>query len=56
MTKATVRTALVVMLEVDPLDASEMLAADDQQVVKTFAAYGPDPPLGVGVRVGRLHR
>jgi hypothetical protein len=44
------------MLDVHSQDASKMLAADDEQLVKTLSAHGTDPPLGVGVRVGRLHR
>ena len=44
------------MLDIDPQDASEMLAADDQQVVKTLSADGPDPPFGDRVGVGRLYR
>jgi hypothetical protein len=44
------------MLDVASQDADKLLAADDEQLVKTLPADGADPPLGVGVRVGRVHR
>ncbi len=56
VTKAAVRTALVVMLDVALQDASEVLAADDQQLIKALPADGTDPALGDRVGVGRLHR
>jgi hypothetical protein len=56
VTKAPVRTALVVMLDVASQDASEVLAANDQQVVEALPAGRPNPTLSDGIGVGRLHR
>ena len=41
---------------VDPRDLLQVASSDDQQPVQALGADGADPPLGVGVRVGRLHR
>src|SRR5215213_8440309 len=45
---------LVVMVDVDAEDVLELAAAEDQQPVEAFAAYGADPALHVRVRVRRL--
>jgi hypothetical protein len=46
----------VVVLEVDPQHLLEVAAADNQQPDQALGADRPDPALGVGVGVGRLHR
>jgi hypothetical protein len=46
----------VVVLDVDSEDLLEVAAPEDQQPVQTLGADGADPPLGVGVGVGCLHR
>jgi hypothetical protein len=56
VTKAAVRTALVVMLNVASQDANELVATDDQQLVQALPAHRADPALGDRVGVGRLHR
>jgi hypothetical protein len=33
-----------------------MASAEDQEMVEAVGAYGPYPPLRVGVRIGRPHR
>jgi hypothetical protein len=50
-----VRAVLVVMLDVAPQDANELLAADDQQLVEALPADRADPAFGVCVRAWRLH-
>ena len=35
---------------------NQVLAADDQELVEALAADRPDPALGDGVGIGRLHR
>jgi hypothetical protein len=55
MTKAAVRAASVVVLDVAPQNANKLLAADDQQLVQALLADRADPPLGRGVGIGRLH-
>ena len=45
---------LVVMVDVDAEVVLELAAAEDQQPVEGFAAYGADPALHVRVRVRRL--
>jgi len=50
-----VPAALVVMLDVDAEDLVQVPSPDDQQPVQALSADGPNPALGVGVRVGRLH-
>ena len=56
VTEAAVRTAPVVVLDVDAENADQLLAADDQQLVQTLSADRPDPALGNGVGVGRTNR
>jgi hypothetical protein len=51
-----VRTMGVVMGGVDPQDLLQVAASDDQQPVQALGTDGADPPLGVGVGVGCLHR
>jgi hypothetical protein len=55
VTKAAVRTALVVMLNVASQDATELVATDDQQLVQALPADRPHPTFGDGVGVGRLN-
>jgi hypothetical protein len=50
-----VRTMGVVVGGIDPEDLLEMAAPDDQQPVQALSADRANPPLRVGVRVGRLH-
>jgi hypothetical protein len=54
--KRSVRTMLVVVLDVPPEDVLQVATADDQQPVQALGADGADPTLGVGVGVGRLDR
>jgi hypothetical protein len=56
MTKAAVRTVLVVMLDIGPQDADKLPAADDQQLVQAFSPDRADPPFGDRVGVGCLLR
>jgi hypothetical protein len=56
VTKAAVRTVPIVVLGIGPQDADKLLAADDEQLVKTLSAYGTDPPFSVCVGVGRPNR
>jgi hypothetical protein len=51
-----VRTVGVVVLDVDPQHLLEVAAPDDQQPVQALGPHRPDPALGVGVGVRRLHR
>src|SRR6266568_1046058 len=51
-----VRTGLVVVAGVFPEDLSEMVLAEDDQMVQAFSANGPDHPLRVGVLPGGLGR
>jgi len=44
------------MLEVGAEDLFEVAAADDQQVVETVSANGPNPALGDRLRLRRLQR
>ena len=44
------------MLDIGPQDVNKVLAADDQQLIQALPADGPDPALGDGIDVGRLHR
>src|SRR5437867_7823272 len=48
------RPGLVVVADVFPEDPSEMVLAEDDQVVRAFAPDRPDDSLGVGVLPGRL--
>jgi hypothetical protein len=48
------RPGLVVIADIFVEDPSEMVLAEDDQVVQTLSAYRPDDPLGVGVLPGRL--
>src|SRR4029453_2312813 len=54
--KRSVWAMLVVVLDVHPEDLLQVTTADDQQPVQALGADGTDPPLRVGVRVGRLDR
>jgi phenylalanyl-tRNA synthetase alpha chain len=56
VTKAAVRAVLVAILHVPSQDADELLATDDQQLVKTLLTDRADPALSDRVGVGRLHR
>ena len=47
---------LVVVADVFPEDPSEMVLAEDDQVVEALPAYRPDDSLGVWVLPGRLGR
>jgi hypothetical protein len=53
--QASVRAALVVMLDVASQDRNELVATDDEQLVQALPAYGTDPAFGDGIGVGRLH-
>jgi hypothetical protein len=46
----------VVVGGIDPEDLFQVASSDDQQPVQALGADGADPALGVGVRVGCLHR
>ncbi len=46
MTKAAVRAALVVMLDVASQNANKLSATDDQQMVQALPADRPDPAFG----------
>ena len=50
-----VRPVPVVVLDVDSEDLLVVPATHDQQPVKALGPYRPDPALGVGVGVRRLH-
>ena len=52
----SVRTMGIVVGGVDPQDLLQMASSDDQQPVQALGADGANPALGVGVRVGCLHR
>jgi len=54
MTKAAVRAALVVMLDVASQNANKLSATDDQQLVQALPADRADPALGD--RVGPCRR
>jgi hypothetical protein len=49
-------TVAVVVLDVDPKHLLQVSSSGDQQPVQAFDPHRPDPALGVGVGVGRLHR
>jgi hypothetical protein len=51
-----VGTVVVVVGDVAPEHLLKVPAADDEQPVKALGPHRPDPALGVGVGVGRLHR
>ena len=51
-----VGTVVVVVGDVDPEHLLKVPAAHDEQPVKALGPHRPDPALGVGVGVGRLHR
>jgi hypothetical protein len=46
----------VVVRNLDPQELRQMTATNDQQPVQALGAHRPNPALGVGVRVGCLHR
>jgi hypothetical protein len=48
-----VRTVAVVMLDVDPKDLLQVVAANDQRPVQALGADGPYPAFRVRVRLGR---
>ena len=50
------RTVAVVMLHVDLEHLLQVATPDDQQPIQALSSDRSNPPLGVGVRVGRLHR
>src|SRR4029450_4878426 len=50
------RTVLVVMRHVASKDLVQVPAPDNEQPVEALGADRANPPLRVGVRVGRLHR
>jgi hypothetical protein len=50
--QAAVRTAPVVVLDVDPQDANKMVATDDQQMIQALPTDRPHPALRDGVGVG----
>jgi hypothetical protein len=52
----SVRTSLVEVADVDAEHVLELAAPEDQESVEALSAHAADPPLGVGVRVGRLDR
>src|SRR5215211_3498340 len=54
--KRSVRTLLVEVPEVDAEHVFELAAPEDQEPIEALSAHAADPPLGVGVRVGRLDR
>ncbi len=54
--ESAVGTFPVVMAGVDAKDVFEVASADDQEPVETFRSDGADEPLGVSVRLRRLHR
>ena len=51
-----VRPVPVVVLDVDSQDLLQVPATHDEQPVQALGPHRPDPALGVGVGVGRLHR
>jgi len=52
----SVRAVLVVVLHVDAQDPIQVALPDDEQPVQALGTNCPDPALGVGVGVRRLHR
>ena len=50
------RAFAVVVVDVDAQDVFGVAVADDQEPVEAFGSDGSDEPLGVGVRLRRLHR
>jgi len=50
-----VRSVPVVVLDVDSQDLFQVPATHDEQPVQALGPHRPDPALGVGVGVGRLH-
>ena len=50
------RPLLVVVADIDPEDALELAATEDEQLVEALPPHGTDPALDVGVRVRRLYR
>jgi hypothetical protein len=54
--ECAVGTVDVVVLDVDPKHLLQVPAPNDQQPVQALGPHRPDPALGVGVSIGRLHR
>ena len=54
--QCSVRPVPVVVLDVDSQDLLQMSATHDEQPVQALGPHRPDPALGEGVGVGRLHR
>ncbi len=52
----SVRTLLVEVADVDAEHVRELAAPEDQQSVESLPAHAANPPLGIGVRIGRLDR
>src|SRR4029450_1511666 len=50
--QAAVRAALVVMLDLDPQDTDKLMAADDQQLLKTVPPQRAATALALGARTG----
>jgi hypothetical protein len=56
LTEAAVRSVRVVMLDVLVQELLELVVVPDEGPVAEFAADGPDPSFGVGVRDRRVRR
>jgi hypothetical protein len=55
-TQTAMRPVAVVVIHVDLQHSFDVGPMEEEKVIKTFAAHGPDPTLREGVRHGRAHR